>query len=125
MKFWQIIANVFWLLFGGLEVAFTYFVGGVILTLTVIGIPFGVKLFYIGVYALLPFGAKLKSNDPIKLPFPLLFNIIWLPFGLLVAFLHLIFGVAWLITIVGIPFGIQHFKLLSYAIFPFGRKMEY
>ncbi len=123
MTIFQLIGNVFWVIFGGIEVAVTYFFAGFVMILTIIGIPFGVKLFQIGIYALMPFGARAITREPLNLPLALLFNILWIPFGLIISLMHLLFGILYFITIIGIPFGVQHFKLLGYAIAPFGREV--
>lgn len=125
MGFFQIIGNVIWVLFGGLEIALTYFLAGLIMCLTIVGIPFGLILFRIGTFAFLPFGASLYKSPPSFTFFSVIFNILWIPFGLLISLAHLFMGVLFCITIVGIPFGYQHFKLMSYAFIPFGRDFRY
>lgn len=120
---WSIIGNVIWVLFGGLEVALYYFFFGGVFCLTIIGIPFGLKLFEIGIYALLPFGRSSEIRSPQNTLVSLILNLLWLPFGIVIAIIHLCLGVFFCITIIGIPFGLQHFKLMSFAFIPFGRRV--
>ena len=121
----RIIFNIIWILFGGFEIFSLYIFGGCLMCLTVIGIPYGLKLFQIGIYALCPFGSDIVIEDNFNGLFAIIFNIFWLPFGLIIFLLHFIFGILFCLTIIGIPFGYQHFKLATYAIFPFGRSMKY
>lgn len=125
MGFFQIIGNVIWVLFGGVEIALAYFLVGILMCMTIIGIPFGLILFKIGIFALLPFGASLYKSSPNLSFLSIIFNILWLPFGLLISLSHLLIGLLFCITIIGIPFGYQHFKLMSYSFIPFGRDFRY
>ena len=114
MKF---IGNLIWFIFGGLIGAIGYFLLGVIWCITIIGIPFGKQCFKLAKLALSPFGKKVHSNfgkHPIA-------NIIWLIFGgLEMALLYVLTGAIFCITIIGIPFGKQCFKLASLSAVPFG-----
>ena len=116
-----IIGNILWILLGGLEITLAYFVGGLFMCLTIVGIPFGIQAFKIGVYSFLPFGSTHEYTPQNKGCLTTLMNIIWiLLFGIWIALGHLIFGIFLCITIIGIPFGLQHFKLMSLAFAPFG-----
>lgn len=114
MKF---IGNLIWFIFGGLIGAIGYFLLGVIWCITIIGIPFGKQCFKLAKLALSPFGKKVNSNfgkHPIA-------NIIWLIFGgLEMALAYVLTGAIFCITIIGIPFGKQCFKLASLSAVPFG-----
>jgi len=117
----KIIGNILWFVFGGFLMALGYFLIGLILCITIIGIPFGMQIFKMGKLVLFPFGQKVDSNfgkHPIA-------NIIWLVlFGWEAAISHLLLGVIYCITIIGIPFGMQWFKLAKLAIFPFGANLK-
>lgn len=118
MKF---LGNILWLILGGLLVSLYYFVVGLLFCVTIIGIPFGYQLMKLGVFALWPFGheAVFGQNEPGCLA--LLMNIIWVIVGgWEIALMHLVFGAICCITIVGIPFGLQHFKMTRMAFLPFG-----
>ena len=122
----NLIGNLIWLIFGGLATAIGYFFGGLAMMLTIVGIPFGFQLIKIASLCLWPFGRTFqvdRGNVPGCL-FGIL-NIIWLLIaGLWIALLHILFGFLLCITIIGIPWGMQHFKLASFALTPFGRKVD-
>lgn len=121
MKF---IGNILWLILGGLIVSLCYFVVGFLFCLTIIGIPFGVQLFKIGVFALWPFGSEVVSDTNDGGCLAILMNVIWVLFGgIEVATLHIGFGILCCLTIIGIPFGMQHFKMTILALVPFGKKI--
>ena len=123
MKF---IGNIFWLLFGGIVIAIIYFMVGLVICVTIIGIPFGVQLFKLGSYALWPFGRELvdRPNEPGCLSVGM--NLIWILCGWWeIAILHLVFGLLFCITIVGIRWGLQHFKMAIASVFPFGKEVRY
>jgi len=117
--------NLLWILFGGLFVCLGYISGGIALCLTVVGIPWGLQLFKLGLLSLFPFGSEVVTRYPEATPasgLNLLLNIIWLIFGgIFVMLNHLVWGVVLCLTIIGIPFGMQHFKLMKLAFTPFGR----
>lgn len=120
----NIIGNLLWLILGGLITSVMYFFGGLVMCVTVIGIPFGVKLFKMAGLALFPFGKNVVSS-PSTGCLSTLFNILWILFGWWeIAIVHFLFGVFLCLTIIGIPFGKQHFKLAGYSLFPFGREIQ-
>lgn len=122
MKF---IGNIFWLLLGGIIVSLYYVLGGIVFCITIIGIPFGLQLFKLAGLALWPFGRDVKSGSSDGGCLSILMNIIWILFGgIEIAMLHLIFGILCCITIIGIPFGIQHFKMALLALIPFGKTVS-
>lgn len=111
------IGNLLWLVFVGLWSAIGYFVLGVFWCITIIGIPFGTQLFKLGRLMIWPFGKTIEHHfgkHPIA-------NIIWFIFGGFgLAFGFFFVGVILCITIIGIPFGKQCFKLAGLSAFPFG-----
>lgn len=117
----KLIGNIIWLLVGGLETAFEYFVVGVALCITIIGIPFGVQAIKLGVLMLWPFGSRVDLMPGQPGCLSTIMNILWLIAGLPICLTHLFFGIILCITIVGIPFGMQHFKFAGIALTPFGR----
>jgi len=122
MKF---LGNIIWLIFGGFAVAIEYFTAGLALMVTIIGIPFGLQSMKLGVLALWPFGSKVVRTEMAGGCLSTLMNIIWLVFfGWIIALTHLFFGILLSITIIGLPWGKQHFKLMGIAITPFGRTIE-
>ncbi len=122
----RIIGNLLWLVFGGLEAAVGYFTGSLAIAVTIIGIPFAVQTFKLGLLSLWPFGAEVRNTDVpsgcIRIPL----NILWIIFGGLWAWLvHILFGVLLFVTVIGIPFAKQHFKLAGLALTPFGRDIQF
>lgn len=116
------LGNIIWFLLGGFLTSVMYVLGGLVMCLTIIGIPFGVKIMKLGVLAFWPFG-KTVTMDPASGCLTTLFNILWVVFGWWeIALVHLVFGFILCITIIGIPFGKQHFKLARYSLVPFGCK---
>ena len=117
------LGNVVWLIFGGLIVSLGYIIGGVLLCLTIVGIPFGMQSIRLGVAALAPFGKKVVTS-PTNHGLKVLFDILWIVlFGWEIALAHLLSALILAITIVGIPFAKQHMKLVSVALFPFGHDL--
>ena len=116
------LGNLIWLIFGGLLTAIGYFFGGLILCITIIGIPFGIQCFKLGVLALWPFGKEVISSSTNSGCVSLVLNIIWILFGgFWIAITHIAFGILLFITIIGIPFAQQHFKMVEISLMPFGK----
>ena len=121
----RIIGNLIWWLFGGLEAAIGYFSGSLALACTIIGIPVALQTFKIGLPCLWPFGAEVRETESpagcIRIPL----NILWIIFGGLLAWImHVFFGVLLFITIIGIPFAKQHFKMARLSLTPFGKDVR-
>lgn len=116
------LGNILWIICGGFAVALEYFVAGISLCCTIIGIPFGIQMFKLGLMSLFPFGQQTVTQPSGTGCIYSIFNIIWMfTGGLVIALTHLLLGVLLCITIIGIPFGKQHFKLMSLALWPFGK----
>ena len=119
------LGNIIWVIFGGFMIALEYFIAGFLLMLTIIGIPFGIQAFKLGILALWPFGSSVNEIENSSGCLSLIMNIIWIIIGgFWIALTHLFWGVLFCITIIGIPFGKQHFKLIHLALVPFGKKIE-
>jgi uncharacterized membrane protein YccF (DUF307 family) len=118
----KILGNLIWLIFGGIIIAVEYIAGSIILIMTIVGIPFGIQTLKMGMLALWPFGRDTKVQSRASGCLYILMNILWLICGgLWIAITHAVFGALLCITIIGIPFGLQHFKLSAIALSPFGR----
>ena len=121
----NLFLNFLWLILGGLIIALYYFLMGLLFCITIIGAPFGVQLFKMGVFALWPFGHEAVSDTNDGGCLAILMNVLWILFGgIEIALLHVGFGIFCCITIVGIPFGLQHFKMAILALVPFGKKIS-
>ena len=119
------VGNIFWLLLGGIVIAIIYYVVGLLMCITLIGIPFGVQLFKLGIYSLWPFGHELVDGPNEPGCISVFMNLIWILCGWWeIAILHLLCGLIFCISIVGIPFGLQHFKMAVGSIFPFGKEIR-
>lgn len=118
----SLIGNVIWIVFGGWLIALEYICGGIALCLTIIGIPWGLQCFKLAILGFAPFGQKIEPGRTLDGCLSLPLNIIWLIFGGFWIFLtHVILGLLFCVTIIGIPFGVQHFKLANLAFAPFGK----
>ena len=119
------IGNLVFFVFGGFLIFFGYVLGGILLCLTIIGIPFGLMCFRLAGGVLAPFGREVVDTEPPGGPVALIMNIIWiiLP-GLELAIMHLLLALFFAITIVGLPIAAQHMKLVPLALLPFGHVMR-
>ncbi|MGN1096129.1 MAG: YccF domain-containing protein [Eubacteriales bacterium] len=113
----RFLGNIIWFIFGGLFLFLMWSIAGLLLCITIIGIPFGTQCFKFAWLNLAPFGKNIVthfSEHPI-------INIIWLLlFGWEMAIGYLVSGIICCVTIVGIPFGLQSFKMMQLSLFPFG-----
>jgi uncharacterized membrane protein YccF (DUF307 family) len=117
--------NIVWFICGGFLVALIYFLVGLLMCITIIGIPFGLQLFKLGRYALWPFGYEIVNGPGEPGCLSTVMNLIWILFGWWeIALIHLAFGVILCITIIGIPFGLRHFRMAIGSIFPFGKTIK-
>ncbi len=118
------LGNIIWLIFGGFFASLGYIFGGLAMMLTIVGIPFGIQSIKIGVANLSPFGKEVVATENAGSLLSIIFNVIWiLLFGWEIALVHLVSGVILAITIIGLPFAKQHFKLIPLALAPFGRQL--
>jgi uncharacterized membrane protein YccF (DUF307 family) len=118
----RFIGNIIWLLFGGLMLFFEYLLNAILFCVTIIGIPFGLQLFKLALLSLWPFGKSIYTQPTNVGCLWTIMNIIWfLTGGIWVFLTHLFFGIVLCVTIVGIPWGKQHFKLMGLALAPFNK----
>ncbi len=118
------LGNLIWLVFGGFLAALGYVIGGIALCISIAGIPWGLQCFKLAGFVLWPFGRQVVSTTSNTGCLSLLCNIIWiLCGGFLTALSHICFGILLFITIIGIPFARQHFKLVELSLMPFGKRI--
>ena len=120
----KLLLNIVWIVFGGLMIAVEYAVSSLALMITIIGIPFGLQTLKLALVALWPFGTDIVDDGWPSGCLAGVMNVIWwFVGGVPIVLTHLLWGVIFCLTVVGIPFGLQHFKLMKLALFPFGTKV--
>ncbi len=121
----SLLGNILWILLGGGIILFLeYLLAGLLLCITIIGIPFGIQCIKLSLLALLPFGKEIRHEEGAAGCLSTVMNLIWILIGgIWIALTHLIFAVICAITIIGIPFARQHMKLASLSLTPFGKKV--
>lgn len=121
----NLIGNIVFFIFGGFLIFLGYVLGGIVLCLTIIGIPLGFQCFKLAGGVIAPFGREVRATRQPESALSLILNIIWiiLP-GLELAIMHLVLAALFALTIIGIPIAKQHLKLLPLALLPFGRQMR-
>ena len=121
----SLLGNVLWLIFGGLYAGLGYILGGLLLCVTIIGIPFGVQSIKLGVATFTPFGKEVVERKNANSALRVLFNVAWIIlFGWEITVAHLLSALVLTLTIIGIPFARQHIKLIPLALLPFGRDLR-
>ena len=120
----RVLLNILWLVLAGIWMAIGYAVAGVILCITIIGIPFGLQAFKLAGYALWPFGRALVPRADRLKGLSVVGNILWFVLaGWWLALGHLFTGILLCITIIGIPLGVASFKMAGAALVPFGKEI--
>ena len=116
-----LLGNIIWLLCGGLISGLGWYIAGLLWSLTIIGIPVGKQCFKLAALTLSPFGKEIVDEGG---GVSCLLNLIWLLIpGLEMAATHFVFGLLLCLTVVGIPFGKQQFKLAWLSLAPFGKRI--
>lgn len=123
------LGNIFWLIFGGFLMGLGWWLAGLIAAITIVGLPWAKACFVIGQFSFLPFGKEAVSRKDLTQQddigtgaLGLVGNVIWFVFaGWWLAVGHLCSALACFVTIIGIPFGIQHIKLALIALAPIGK----
>jgi uncharacterized membrane protein YccF (DUF307 family) len=117
------LLNLIWLLLAGLELAIGYAIGGLLMMLTIIGIPFGIQAFKLAGFTLWPFGRVVVPDEHGGF-FTGLGNVLWLILaGWWLAAAHFVFGVLLCLTLIGIPMGLASFRMAGLALWPMGRRI--
>jgi uncharacterized membrane protein YccF (DUF307 family) len=124
----RLLLNLLWIVFGGgFLIWLEYLIGGCLLCLTIVGIPFGVQCFKIAGMGLLPFGKDIQVDRAGAGTgcLGLAMNVLWfLVAGLWIFLSHIGLAIATGVTIIGIPFAVQHLKLAVLALAPFGKRVH-
>ena len=112
------LGNILWFIFGGFLGGLSWCLAGLLWCITVVGIPIGLQCFKFAALSFFPFGKEVRYGGGAV---SLLMNILWLILsGLPLAIESAVMGCILCITVIGIPFGLQHFKLAKLALMPFG-----
>ncbi len=120
----SLLGNIVWLIFGGLITSLAYILGGALLCVTIVGIPFGLQAIRLGVAALAPFGKRLVVTER-QSSLKIIFDVIWiLLFGWEIAMAHAVSALILGVTIIGLPLAKQHLKLVPVALFPFSQELR-
>ncbi len=122
----SLLGNILWIVLGGgIFLFFEYLISGVLMCITIIGIPFGIQSIKLSLLALLPFGKVVTDAGNANGCLAVFMNILWILLGgLWIALTHVLFAILTAITIIGIPFAKQHMKLAGLALVPFGREVR-
>jgi len=121
----SLLGNIVFFVFGGFIIFFGYALGGILLCLTIVGIPFGFQCFKLAGGVLAPFGRDVIQTEPPGGILSVILNVIWIVLpGLELAIMHLVLAALFAVTIVGIPLAVQHMKLVKVALLPFGHVMR-
>lgn len=120
----NLLLNILWLLLGGIITCIEYMIASILMMITIIGIPFGIQTFKMAFLALMPFGKEVRTSPSSGGCLSVLMNLLWIFLGgIWICLSHLAFGLILCITIIGIPFALQHFKLAALALTPFGKQV--
>lgn len=119
----RVLLNVVWLIFGGLVLVLGYLVAGVLCCLLIVTIPFGIASFRIASFALWPFGRTVVDARTAGVA-SVLGNVIWLVLaGVWITIGHFVAGVLLCASVIGIPLGLAHFKLMPVSLMPLGKQI--
>jgi uncharacterized membrane protein YccF (DUF307 family) len=127
----SLLLNVIWLIFGGFVMGVAWFFAGVVVAITIVGLPWAASCFRIGGFTLWPFGREAVDRrlltgreDMGTGPLGTIGNIIWLlVLGLPLAIGHVVAAIACAVTIIGLPFAWQHIKLAAISLWPIGTEV--
>ena len=121
------IVNIIWFIFGGFFLGLSWVLAGLICMISIVGIPFGYACMRIARFAFFPFGKTLVPAEWVgesRIPGTSLMNIVWFLFvGIWLAIEELMAGISLCITLIGIPFGLAHFKLCLASFAPLGQRV--
>jgi uncharacterized membrane protein YccF (DUF307 family) len=120
----KLLGNLIWLVFGGILISIEYLISSMLLMVTIIGIPFGIQTLKLAIVALWPFGTEIRLKPGNSGCLSSIMNLVWIFIGgFWICLTHIFFGVLFALTIIGIPFAKQHFKLAGLALTPFGKEI--
>lgn len=119
----RVLLNLIWLVVAGLELAIGYAIGGLVMMITIVGIPFGIQAFKLAGFTLWPFGRAVVPDEGAGF-FTGFGNVLWLILvGWWLAAAHFVFGLLLCLTLIGIPMGLASFRMAGLAMWPMGRRI--
>jgi uncharacterized membrane protein YccF (DUF307 family) len=126
-----LILNILWFIFGGFAAGLAWLLAGCLLAITIVGLPWAMAAFRIGIFSFMPFGKQVVSRRSLTGredlgtgDVGLILNVVWfLLGGWYIALAHLVIGVILMVFIITIPFGLQHLKLAAIALAPIGKEV--
>ncbi len=126
-----LILNVLWFVLGGWVSGLAWLVSAILLAVTIVGLPWAQAAVRIGLFTFFPFGREVVPRHELTGredlgtgPLGLILNIVWFFLGgWYLALMHVLIGLLLMVTIIGIPFGLQHFKLAQIALAPIGKEV--
>lgn len=126
-----LLLNLLWFILGGFAAGFAWLLGALVLAVTIVGLPWSAAAFRIGMFAFAPFGSRIVDRRLITGyedlgtgSLGMVLNVVWFIFaGWYIALAHVVIGAAQCLTVIGIPFGMQHFKLAVIALAPVGKSV--
>ena len=117
------LGNLLWFIFGGCISGLSWMLAGCLWCISIIGIPYGIQCFKFASMSFFPFGKEIVYGGGAV---SFIVNVIWILIsGIPLAVEHLVIGCLLCVTIIGIPFGLQQFKLAKLALMPFGTSIVY
>ena len=114
------IGNILWFVLAGLWLALGWLCWAALLAITIVGLPFAVQCLKLAQFSLWPFG-RVAAPDPSASKLGVVGAVLWFIPGVLMFLSYILSGVLLCLTVIGIPFGIQSFKLAGLALAPFGK----
>lgn len=122
----RLLGNLIWFVFGGFVTGLAWWVAGLLAAITIVGIPFAIAAFRIGTFSFWPFGREIidRPESEARELLVLVGNIVWILLGgIWLALGHLFFALLLAVTIIGIPFAVQHVKLARLSLTPYGKEI--
>lgn len=123
----SLIGNLIWIIFGGFLGAIFWLFAALIMAVSIVGLPFAYAAMRIASFVLLPFGRHLADARDVgasRIPGTALANLIWVIFaGFWLFLFHSVVGILFCVTVIGIPFGMAHFKLATVSFAPLGKRI--
>ena len=124
----RFILNLLWFFLGGWLSGLLWLLGGLLLAITIVGLPYAGAAWRIAGFSFWPFGKEVVSRESLGIQdagtggLGVVLNVIWFIFaGWYIALSHLLIAVAEFVSIIGIPFALKDLQLAILALAPVGK----